>query len=155
MFTSSSLCHKNRFAFLYIIIFYKLLHVLYWTKSTTGRSGTTQQFVAVETADILYCDWTACQRLIWLKPVPKNRTVAVIGSNQETNVVHMRAAVCWWGVLPGDAKTPARETRFISTKDRLTNKIRNCFVFFCPGYTFMKQRAKTNLPEIFVPNKPK
>ena len=122
MFTSSSLCCKDHFC-LFVFSQSYCNDVLYWSRSTIGRSGTTQQFVPVQIADILYYDWTGCQRLIWYKPVPENRTVAVIGSNQERNVVQMRAAICWWGMLGDENRLQGRLDLY---EDRLTKKIRNC-----------------------------
>ena len=50
LFTSSSPYRKDQFTF--FMIFYKLL--LYLSRSTTGRSGTTQRFVAVDLLIYIY-----------------------------------------------------------------------------------------------------
>ena len=52
----------------------------------------------------------ARERIILCKTVPENRTIAVIGSDREGNVVQRRAAVCWGGVLCDKSKMAARET---------------------------------------------
>ena len=72
LFTSSSPGRKDQFAVSYFSYFstrYKLL--FYWSRSTTGISGSTHWFVAVDLL-IFYIFWnipagvTACGRLVWV-----------------------------------------------------------------------------------------
>ena len=57
----------------------------------------------------------ACERIIWQKTVPEKRTTVVMGPNLERNVVGMRAAISWGGVLRDETKMAARETKPLVT----------------------------------------
>ena len=57
----------------------------------------------------------ACERMIWQKTVPEKITTVVIGPNQERNLVGVRAAISWGGVLRDETKMAARETQPLVT----------------------------------------